>query len=253
MTIRESLIGEITRLMSPPSDAAHSAAAELCTLKIQRREEYLRIARRAASHERDGHYSTAADAWETARGLAQGRDVNWCKCRRVLCLWYAQVPVRQGLGAFFRERRTARAGREYHMTAATRYVEGDTLPAGVPLDTTRDVPPVTARPLLWLQVALWVREQGRPVDREAIARRFTLSERQAADVMLYITRRCGDQVASRRAVARLNGGIRRATLEVLHVNVGALPPRGYRSHARHQKAHLPLSRLGTQGCEEEYT
>lgn len=96
MTIRESLIEEMTRLMSPAPEAARSAAAELRALQMQRREDYLRTAHRAASDERLGHYATAANAWETALGVAQGRDVNWCKCRLALCLRYARASVRQG-------------------------------------------------------------------------------------------------------------------------------------------------------------
>lgn len=118
-------------------------------------------------------------------------------------------------------------------------------------DGDPDVAPVTARPPLWLQVALWGLAQGHPVSREAIAQTFALTERQAADTMLYITRRCGDQVISRRAVERLHGGIRRATLEVLHVNLGALPPRGYRAHVRHKKATPLPSRLMGQGQRED--
>lgn len=111
MTIGESLSGKLTRLMSLAPDAACSAA-ELRALQQQRREDYLRTARRAASDERGGHYATAAHAWETALGVAQGRDVDWCKCRLALCLRYARAPGRQGgaSGSFLRERRTARAG-----------------------------------------------------------------------------------------------------------------------------------------------
>lgn len=92
---------------------------------------------------------------------------------------------------------------------------------------------------LWLRVAAWCLSERRPVTREAIALAFSLSERQAGDMMLYIARRRSDLVESRRKVAVLGGGIRVATIEVLALRPGNLPARGARSHRRSAERALP--------------
>ena len=91
---------------------------------------------------------------------------------------------------------------------------------------------------LWLRVAQWCLSQKTPVSREAIARAFALSARQAADIMLYITARRSDLVESRRAVKVLGGGMRVATLQVLAVHNAALPPRGARAHRRARRVSV---------------
>ncbi|CAM4365537.1 MULTISPECIES: CaiF/GrlA family transcriptional regulator [Lelliottia] len=79
---------------------------------------------------------------------------------------------------------------------------------------------------LWLRVAQWCMDMKGPVGRNAIARAFDIPQRQAADLMLYITGRRGDVVQARRQVTVRGGGIREATLEVLSIHVAAMPARG---------------------------
>lgn len=79
---------------------------------------------------------------------------------------------------------------------------------------------------LWLRVAQWCMEMKGPVGRNAIARAFDVPQRQAADLMLYISGRRRDVVESRRQVTVRGGGIREATLEVLSIHVAAIPARG---------------------------
>ncbi|CAI1003512.1 CaiF/GrlA family transcriptional regulator [Serratia quinivorans] len=133
------------------------------------------------------------------------------------------------------------------MTAVMRYAAGDAMSTRGDPDAT----PVPARQPRWLQAALWVLAQGYPVSRGVLAREFALSERQASDLMHYIARRRSDVVVSIWAVETLGGGIRRATLEVLRVEKDALPPRGYRAHARHKKGGTPSARLTGQRSPED--
>lgn len=97
-------------------------------------------------------------------------------------------------------------------------------------------PPAAGGAPLWLRVAQWCLREEVPVTREAIARAFALSARQAADIMSYITTRRSDLVESRRAVKVLGGGMRVATLQVLAVHSATLPPRGARAHRRARQA-----------------
>lgn len=87
-----------------------------------------------------------------------------------------------------------------------------------------------AGPPLWLQVAQLCMETGGPVSRNAIARFFDIPPRQAADIMLYITRRRNDVVRAHRKVTVRAGGIREATLQVFSIQVALLPERGGASH-----------------------
>lgn len=91
-------------------------------------------------------------------------------------------------------------------------------------------PPGVSNPPLWLQVAQLCMEMGGPVSRNAIARFFNIPARQAADIMLYITRRRNDVVQARRQVTVRGGGIREATLQVFSIQVALLPVRGGASH-----------------------
>lgn len=104
-------------------------------------------------------------------------------------------------------------------------------------------PPAASGAPLWLRVAQWCLREEVPVTREAIARAFALSARQAADIMSYITTRRSDLVESRRAVKVLGGGMRMATLQVLAVHSATLPPRGARAHrrARRAEAGVPVA------------
>lgn len=96
---------------------------------------------------------------------------------------------------------------------------------------------------LWLQVARWCLGHEGPVNRQVIARAFAIPERQAGDIMLYITGRRGDVVKARRWVAVMPGGLREATLEVLRIHEDLLPARGGASHQaprrRREKAVSP--------------
>ena len=87
-----------------------------------------------------------------------------------------------------------------------------------------------ARLPLWLQVAQWCLGHRCPVNRQTIAQAFSIPERQAADIMLYITGRRGDVVQARRRVAVMPGGMREATLEVLSICEEAIPLRGGAGH-----------------------
>lgn len=96
-------------------------------------------------------------------------------------------------------------------------------------------PPQTAatsgsRLPLWLQVAQWCLGRQVPVNRRAIAQAFAIPQRQAADIMLYITGRRSDVVQARRRVTVMTGGMREATLEVLSIREEALPVRGAAAH-----------------------
>ena len=101
--------------------------------------------------------------------------------------------------------------------------------------------PATTRPPLWLQVARWCLGCKIPVNRQLIAQAFAIPERQAADIMLYITGRRADVVQARRKVAVMPGGMREATLEVLSIREEAMPLRGAASHQspRRPRAEAP--------------
>lgn len=79
---------------------------------------------------------------------------------------------------------------------------------------------------LWLRVAQWCLQLGRPATRLAIAQAFGITLRQASDIMLYITARRQDVVSARRVVKVSAGGIRTATLEVSAIREDKLPQRG---------------------------
>lgn len=82
-----------------------------------------------------------------------------------------------------------------------------------------------AKAPLWLQVARWCLGRQAPVNRHTIAQVFGIPQRQAADLMLYISGQHGDRVQVRRRVTVMAGGIREATLEVLSIHDSVLPAR----------------------------
>ena len=111
-------------------------------------------------------------------------------------------------------------------------------PTDLPLAGGPVAPP---RLPLWLQVARWCLGRKSPVNRQVISLAFGIPQRQAADIMLYITGRRGDVVQARRRVAVMPGGMREATLEVLSIREEAMPVRGAASHQtpRRPRAEAP--------------
>lgn len=112
--------------------------------------------------------------------------------------------------------------------------------AAVPSDAQAPSEPPRLPPL-WLQVAQWCLQSGRPATRLAIAKVFGISLRQASDIMLYICVRRQDVVNARRVVTASAGGIRTATLEVFAIRDEMMPRRGAASHLQSRRSQTPTA------------